>query len=376
MSIQDNDTIQIAGAGPAGLVSAITLVRAGKKVVVHEAKPNVGWRFKRDLQGLENWTTKQDVLQELDDMGITTDFDYLPCKQGMTFDRTGHKHPIRSEFPIFYMVERGPNVGSLDHALLKQAQQLGVEVRFNSRVKQLPYPAILATGPKAADAIAVGYHFETDMEDGYWVICDDELAPGGYAYLLIWNGKGTVKSCMFNDFKHEQRYVQRTVTAFQRLVDLEMKKPVAHGGVGNFYIPTQICSGNRPVIGEQAGFQDTLWGFGMRYAINSGILAAKSILTGAKCSAMWFSKYKSLLEVSVVNRVLYNDFYHFGSKWFLKYVSRHPDVRHFLHRQYNPMFIKKLLYPWAKLRIKSLRNDSACHHVDCECVWCRMGSDR
>ncbi len=376
MLTQSHDTIQIAGAGPAGLVAAITLVRAGQKVIVHEAKPNVGWRFKRDLQGLENWTTKQDVLQELEDLGITTDFDYLPCKQGMTYDGTGQEYPIRSKIPIFYLVERGPNAGSLDNALLVQAQQLGVEVRFNSCVRQLPYPAILATGPKAADAIAVGYHFETDMEDGYWVICDDELAPGGYAYLLIWNGKGTVKTCMFTNFKHEQHYVQRTVITFQKLVGLEMKNPVEHGGVGNFYVPTHVYSGNRPIIGEQAGFQDTLWGFGMRYAINSGVLAARSILDGTDYDAMWQAELKDRLKTSIVNRAFYSLLGHYGLKWFIKYVAKQSDVRQFLYRQYNPMFLKTLLYPLAKLRVKSLRNDLACSHLDCECVWCRMGADR
>ena len=157
--------VEIAGAGPAGLSAAITLARAGRSVIVHEAQPDVGWRFKRDLQGLENWTTRDDVLTRLNDAGITIDFDYLPCMSGETFDAWGVKREIRSTTPIFYLVERGPNPGSLDHALLEQAKQLGVDVRFNSRVKNLPYPAILATGPKVADAVAVGYHFDTDMEN-------------------------------------------------------------------------------------------------------------------------------------------------------------------------------------------------------------------
>jgi len=52
-----NKKIEIAGAGPAGLTAAITLAQAGRKVVVHEAYKEVGHRFSRDFQGLENWTT-------------------------------------------------------------------------------------------------------------------------------------------------------------------------------------------------------------------------------------------------------------------------------------------------------------------------------
>src|SRR4030067_1494852 len=95
-------------------------------------------------------------------------------------------------------------------------------------------PAPLAAGPKAADAIAVGYHFETAMEDGFWVIYDDEVAPQGYAYLLIMNGRGTVKSCMFSGFKQEHLYVERTVAAFQRLGGVGKVKPLTHRGAGNF----------------------------------------------------------------------------------------------------------------------------------------------
>jgi len=371
--VLEQQTIQIAGAGPAGLAAAITLARSGHRVVVHEAQPDVGWRFKRDLQGLENWTTREDVLTRLSDAGITTGFDYLPCTDGVTFDAWGEQREIHSSTPIFYLVERGPRPGSLDHALLEQAQQLGVDVRFNSRVKNLSYPAILATGPKAADAIAVGYHFDTDMENGYWVICDNDLAPSGYAYLLIWKGKGTIKTCMFSHFKQEKLYVQRTVERFKKLVGLQMSNPVAHGGAGNFYMPVSANAGKRPVVGEQAGFQDTLWGFGMRHAINSGILAAQALLNGADYDALWQAQFGQVLKVSIVNRALYSLLNNRGYKWFLQLVSRQNDIRDFLYMQYRPGLVKSIMYPWAGHKIKSLRSDAACSHQDCDCVWCRMG---
>ncbi len=207
--------VEIAGAGPAGLAAAITLAHAGRKVIVHETHKEVGHRFGGDFQGLENWTSKENVLSVFKTLGLTTDFNANPCRNGTVFNASGNRYEIKSAEPLFYLIERGPAPDTLDSALLRQAQSLGVEVRFNSSLRHMAGDGILAAGPRAADAIAVGYHFESDMADGYWAICDNELAPQGYAYLLVMNGRGTVKSCMFSGFKQEKLYVQRTVEAFQ-----------------------------------------------------------------------------------------------------------------------------------------------------------------
>ncbi len=363
--------IEIAGAGPAGLAAAITLAKAGREVVVHETQKEVGHRFGGDFQGIENWTTQKDALSVLSKLGITTEFDAMPCRNGTVFDPRDKRYEIKSDEVLFYIVERGPGPGSLDSALLKQAQSLGVEVRFNSRLRHMAGAGILAAGPRAADAIAVGYHFETDMADGYWAICDDQLAPEGYAYLLVMNGKGTVKSCMFSDFKQEKRYVERTLEAFQRLVGLEMKNPQHHGGSGNFRIPESAYSGSHPLVGEQAGFQDTLWGFGMRLAISSGVLAAQSLLTGENYDTLWQRELKPQMETAVVNRALFSLAGSRGYGWFLGQLVTRKNLRESLRQQYQPSWPKRLLGPWARRRYESHRKDITCDHVDCHCIWCR-----
>lgn len=365
-------TIQIAGAGPSGLAAAITLAQAGRRVIVHEAQPEVGSRFQGDLQGLENWTTEQDVLEWLHELGFPTDFAAIPCRNGVAFDAWGKSYGIKSQIPLFYLVERGSGEESLDSALLRQALKLGVEVRFNSRLEQLEGAGIIATGPKAADAIGVGYHFDTSMEDGFWAICDDKLAPKGYAYLLVMNGKGTVKSCMYSGFKQEKLYVERTVAAFQELVGLEMQNPRAHGGVGNFRVPASAYSGSHPLAGEQAGFQDTLWGFGMRLAIASGILSARSVLENKNYDDFWHQDMRPQLQASVVNRVLYSALGNRGYRWLLlRQLAGKTDVRHFLRDIYAPSWWHSALLPWAQRRYRSSRKDSSCNHVGCTCVWCR-----
>jgi flavin-dependent dehydrogenase len=345
--VKGDAAIEIAGAGPAGLAAAITLARAGRAVIVHEAQAAVGHRFKRDLQGLENWTTRQDALAALRDLGITTAFRMLPCCQGTAFDAWARAYAVRSDEPFFYMVERGPGPDTLDTALLRQAVELGVEVRFHSRVQPGQGAAIYATGPKAADTIAVGYHFDTRMPDGFWVICDDSLAPRGYAYLLVMGGKGTVKSCMFTRFEQKALYVRRTVEAFERLVGLEMIDPRAHGGVGNFHIPASARSGTNAQVGELAGFQDALWGFGMRTAITSGVIAARSLLEGDNYDRRWRQELGALMATAMVNRALYSRGGNRGYRWLLRQLAGHPDPRMLLHRYYRPSRIKRLLAPLA-----------------------------
>lgn len=365
--------IGIVGAGPAGLAAAITLARAGQRVVVHEAASEVGSRFQGDHQGLENWTVDTDVLDEFRQCGLTCDFARTPCRDGVAFDASGKRYEFHSDAPLFYTVERGPGPRTIDSVLLAQARNLGVEIRFDSRIRQVEGPAVLAAGPRAADAIAVGFHFETSMQDGCWVICDDELAPQGYAYLLVANERGTVKSCMFSGFKREAEYVARTVARFQRLVGLEMSNPRPHGGAGNFRIPASAYSGAHPVAGEQAGFQDTLWGFGIRFAIHSGILAARSLIDSKDYDARWRHSMGPVLRAAVVNRAIYGALGNPGYRRFLRRASVSGDARRLLHRYYGPSWLKSLLYPWARWRVQSRRRDVTCNHVECSCVWCRCG---
>jgi len=123
---RSEDTVRIAGAGPAGLVAAITLAR--RRVIVHEVQREVGYRFQSDLQGLENWSSGEDVLDLLRGLGIDTDFDALPCDRGWGFDAWGERYDMIGKKTLFYMVERGPGPRTLDTALLDQARTLGVEL--------------------------------------------------------------------------------------------------------------------------------------------------------------------------------------------------------------------------------------------------------
>lgn len=371
---REAETVTVVGAGPAGLVCAIALARAGRAVIVREWHRDVGARFHGDFQGLENWSDEQDVLAELAVAGIEASFDHHPVSHGTVYDSRGNLYRVQSQQPLFYLVRRGAGEGSLDQGLLRQAVAAGVDVRFAERASTAEGATVLAIGPRIADAIAVGYLFETDMPDGSWLILDNRLAPLGYAYLLIQGGRGTVASCMFTGFKRQAEYVERTVAAFRERLGFDMRNPRAFGGFANFRLPRTAVQGGHFVIGEQAGFQDALAGFGMRYALRSGLIAARSIIEGADYTRLWRRELLPLLRAGTVNRFIFSVLGESGWRAAARMLAQ-GDTRSVLHRVYRPSMVSRTLFPIARLYCRVSQRDRSCDHVDCHCVWCECQAE-
>lgn len=225
---------------------------------------------------------------------------------------------------------------------------------------------------RAAGAIAAGYVFETDRPDGNWIVFNDRLAPLGYAYLLIHAGRGTVANCMFTGFKRQAEHVERMVAFFREKAGLEMRNPKPFGGFANFRLPRTALQGGHPVVGEQAGFQDALAGFGMRYALRSGILAARSLIEGTDYTRLWRQELLPLLRTGASNRFIFNSVGARGRRWALRGMSR-SDTAVKLRRLYRPSVLTRLVYPLALWRYRAPLGDPSCDHVTCDCVWCRHG---
>jgi flavin-dependent dehydrogenase len=367
--LRSEPPVTIIGAGPAGLACAIALKRAGRSVVVRERHAAVGHRFHGDFQGIENWSDDEDALDELSAAGIAASFEHHPVSRGAAFDSAGRRYVFESARPLFYLVRRGPQPDSLDSALFEQAVAAGVEVSLGDRVDTPEGPAVLAAGPHVADAIAVGYTFETDLADGAFLALDNRLAPLGYAYLLVQSGRGTIASCMFTGFKQQAQHVARTVAFFREKLGLVMQNPQPFGGFANFRLPRTAMQGGHPVIGEQAGFQDALAGFGMRYALRSGLLAARSIAEGVDYPALWRRELLPLLQAGVVNRFLFNVVGEAGWRLALRRLSE-ADAGLVLRRFYGPSRLARIVFPMARLRYLRTLRDRSCDHTDCQCVWC------
>lgn len=367
--------IGIVGAGPAGLACSIALARRGYAVIVREWHDRVGARFHDDYQGLENWSSDEDILDEIARYGIRPSFQCHPVCHGVAFDAWGGRYEIEDQAPLYYLVRRGSGEGTFDRSLLQQAQSLGVDVRFGERVRAAEDVEVLAGGPRVADAIAAGYVFDTDMLNGNWVCFDNKLAPLGYAYLLVHQGRGTVASCMFTDFKREAEYVARTVDAFKDRAGLSMLNKRRFGGYANFRLPRTAVQGGHLVIGEHAGFQDALAGFGMRYALRSGALAARSIIEGLSYNSLWRRELLPLLKTAISNRFVFNSVGERGWRWVLAHRLQGRNAREALNHLYSGGSRTRFLFPIARWRYRAPLKDQSCNHQECSCVWCRCAAE-
>jgi flavin-dependent dehydrogenase len=344
-----SDAIKISGAGPAGLSAAIALRQLGVSSIVYERGPTVGARFHGDFQGIENWTTDGDVLDELCGLGVDLRAVSIPVRKVTCFSPSGRTMELESRQPFFYLVRRGAASGTLDTHLLQIASSLGVEIRFGNRLDKPAGRAILAHGPTRPRILALGYTFSTSAPDGVFAVLDDAIAPGGYAYLLISNGHGTLAACLFERFSHARESLERAVRFFSRKAQFSMDETRLFGGTGAYALPAGSAAGSVLRVGECAGFQDACWGFGLRYAILSGIFAARSLAAGSpqQYETAWRARLAPLVRSALVNRLLYNPFGSMSYRWFLWRLQRSADVREALRRHYAPAWWKSLLAPLA-----------------------------
>ena len=365
--------VHIVGAGPAGLAAALTVARAGGRAIVHEQRPDVGGRFHGDLQGIENWTTHGDALDELEALGVARSFEHQSYREGVFYDPEGREYVYRSPDPLFYLVRRGRESGTLDQGLKRQAVAAGVELRFRDPVRRLPNGGIVAGGPRGPDGIVVGYVFETHRADGVFVALSDDLAPKGYCYLLVSRGRGTVAACLFADFHREKMYTDRMLAFFREKAGLSMSNAMRFGGTGNVLLPATARHGNILFAGEAAGFQDALWGFGMRLAMLSGHLAARAILEGTPetYDRLWRSRLGGQLKASIVNRYAFSRMGDRGYVRLMSSIARARNAREWLRHHYAASPWKRFVFALTGRAAASRRPPPGCALSSCDCTWCR-----
>ncbi|MBE9581578.1 MAG: NAD(P)/FAD-dependent oxidoreductase [Proteobacteria bacterium] len=325
--------INILGAGISGLSCAIILQRNGYAVNVYEKKSGVGTRFNDDWQGIENFSEDINVLKQIESYGIDASFEYEPINS--LYFHLGKKKKLLDMENSAYLVRRGKEKRSLDTDLLKQATNLGAKVHFNSRMDDNIH--IDATGPKKRDILARGIIFSTKSVDSYHLAIGKEIAEGFYSYLLIRKGQGTIATVFGSkNSKNSNKFLENTIDQFSDYIDKkELLNGKKFGGYGNFEIKKNLRGENGALlIGEAGGFQDYFWGFGMRYAIQTSYLAARSIINNESYEELIKANIAPKMKRAIRNRVLFESF---GK---LSY----PILYYSLTKSRHPLKILKTIY--------------------------------
>lgn len=359
--------IRIAGAGPSGLAAAIALARAGRSVEVHEAKRDVGTRFIGDLQIIEGSSERELVTDFLDRIGVERNFYFRPVTRATFYTANGKARTIRSDDPYGYFIRRGAEEGTLDRGLLAQAQALGVKVIFNSRLKAED-AQIVATGPAAPDGLAKEMTWKSDGPERIDVYFNHKLSPGGYSYLFIIDGVATFGTAIVADFKKIDEYFDHSLAAAKALQHFDMPGDARTGySYMNFHLKTRATSERSLFVGEAAGFQDYLFGLGIRYALTSGNLAAQAILENRDFDELWKAALQRKQQTSLVNRFLYEAGGNAGLAMFVRQAAKAKDFRRYLSGWHAQSWWKALLAPVIQ---RVWRHNGRCLHKP-GLHWCR-----
>ncbi len=340
--------IRIAGSGPAGMTAAINLARAGYAVTVYEKHRDSGQRFHGDIQGLENWSVAGDIVEQLEEMGLAINFHCQPFSELKVTNGERDWH-FSCKKPAFYLVKRGDIPGSLDQGLKHQAEAAGVTIRYTTQLAA-KRADIVATGPRPHHifAIARGIAFTTTMADQAHGLVNDDAAFKGYSYLLVSGGYGCMCTVLFDRFGEINRCQAATEALFRERLDLDIRDPRPVGGLGSFAASPVYCRERRLRVGEAAGLQDLLWGFGMRSAITSGYLAARSIIDHTDYEAAAHGFFDRRLQASLVNRYLWERFGRDNYARLMDRIAAAPDALEFLHSFHNLNLLQRLLHPLAR----------------------------
>lgn len=304
--------VSIKGAGIAGLSAAITLAEAGMDVTVYEKKMIMDEMT--HTSALRNYSIPSvDALEEFKHVGIT-------ITPEQVIRKVVKVSPKFCSFvegnTIYYTLRRGYNQSSVERQLLSEAEQCGVNIFFGE------------SGDKDVDIIAegngqkpniIGYGREYENKnlekDSVYLLYNNKIAPQGYLCVIpSMDDVLTVLAVAFDntDFSLLKNLFFRAVDKNKILNDLLEGSSIGKEIFGCSYYdkdPIIHCVRNGVLyVGDAGGFQDASRGFGIRYAILTGVFAAQSIITGREYPDILREYFQGEFEKNLNRRILFNSF--------------------------------------------------------------------
>lgn len=305
---------KILGAGPAGLSAAICLANAGYQVDVFEETSVIGGHTGNNIQAIRSYGADLGILGKIKKLGI--EITHLnPIYKIMKYSPSHRVDEIYStDSPLFYTFKRGVEPESLENQLANQARKKGVEILLGKKARIIDCH-IIATGSKF-DQIGMGYGavFENSEFDEKTIsfFFGNEFVQHGYAYITPF-GKHqiTIALTSFNKAnfssmeKRFNQFIEKDKIVKEIVNNAEMINRFS--GYGHFNVPETAIHKFKYFIGGAAGFVDPARGFGVKYAILSGVLAAKSITSKRGVyDELWKEEFEQELVEGFNRRALLN----------------------------------------------------------------------
>jgi flavin-dependent dehydrogenase len=333
--------ISIIGSGLAGLSAASVLSNNGYSVNLIERGPSVGELRGQDFQVIRNYGTDINFLNSLLEFGI--DIKYKrPISKIVKYAPSGKSMEVVSENgPLFYVIKRGQDEISLDRQLCDSLNKSNVNFEFNRNVGLSG--DIIATGPILRNISGFGYTFTGINVDPEKILLfmDNKYAPNGYIYLAPF-GKDSASIAVvsfnlnYNLKMLLDNFIENNEVINKIIVNFKSKEIFSGFAYSNY--PETAKIKNQLLVGSAAGFVEAARGFGVKYSIMSGILAAKSIIEKKDYDVLWKESFGNELKESLYRHFLLSSLDNSGYEKLL-----HNEKVNILQYEKIPSSISKFL---------------------------------
>ena len=173
------------------------------------------------------------------------------------------------------------------------------------------------------------------------------------------------------DAKNMDRHFDECLARFRQIEDFAISGGRTGASYMTYAIPLAPAAGKGLPAGEAGGFQDYLFGLGIRYALATGEMAARSLLTGRSYEELWREPVGRKRDASLAARFLYEAFGDAGLSWFVRRAER-KDFREYLRGWTRPSPGKEAV---AAIARSVWRNRGSCSH-EIPAHWCRSRESR
>jgi digeranylgeranylglycerophospholipid reductase len=275
----------VAGAGPAGAVTARTAASAGFQVLLLEKNASCRSPCAGYISNTINLEPPDDSIIQ---SGITKMRTYFPDLSYHDFQLNG------------FVVDRP----SFDMKLAGKAKGSGAEIKWDCAVSGLIPGGVKFHGGSASGKIIVGadgvfsktasllglerqrfaacaqYHLKgiTTLSKTCEIFFDNDHAPGGYAWIYP-TGESSAKVGVGVTKRDPQKYLDDFINSGKAKERLEGEKTeFITGALPIGGLREKLVFGNVLLAGDSAGMADPVTGAGINNAILAGEIAGKTII--------------------------------------------------------------------------------------------------